>query len=55
MISRFLLSNDILIAPYQKKLGGVGDIDTAKYMSPLKIFEYICLQEKLSSHLTTKF
>ena len=49
MISRFLLSNDILIAPYQKKLGGVGDIDTARYMSPLKIFEYMSSKKAIIS------
>ena len=49
MTSRFLLSNDILIAPYQKKLGGVGDIDTAKYMSPLKIFEYMSSRKAIIS------
>ena len=39
--SKFLRSNDILIAPYKKKLGKTGEIDTSKYMSPLKIFEYM--------------
>jgi glycosyltransferase involved in cell wall biosynthesis len=33
---------DILLAPYQKKVGVVsgGNLDTSRYMSPLKIFEY---------------
>lgn len=40
-VKNFLAKNSILIAPYEKKLGGLGDIDTSKYMSPLKIFEYM--------------
>ena len=47
--SDFLLSNDILIAPYQKKLGGIDDIDTSRYMSPLKIFEYMSSNKPIIS------
>ncbi len=32
---------DILIAPYEKKVSIQGSGDTSKYMSPLKIFEYM--------------
>ncbi len=41
-VYEFMLSFDALIAPYQEKVsvyGGIGD--TAKWMSPLKIFEYM--------------
>jgi glycosyltransferase involved in cell wall biosynthesis len=47
-IYRYLLSFDALVAPYQeqvsvydgwKKIGGSGDV--AKWMSPLKVFEYM--------------
>ena len=48
-VGKFLLSNDILIAPYQKKLGNYGEIDTAKYMSPLKIFEYMSSKKAIIS------
>lgn len=40
--TQYLQSLDILVAPYQKKVtvsGGVGD--TSRWMSPLKIFEYM--------------
>ncbi len=41
-IERFLVSFDILIAPYQKiVLGSPKTIDVKKWMSPLKIFEYM--------------
>lgn len=55
-VSKFLLHNDILIAPYQKKLGGKGEIDTAKYMSPLKIFEYMSSKKAIicSNHRVLK-
>jgi len=33
---------DILLAPYQKKVMiGLGDYDTTKWMSPMKLFEYM--------------
>lgn len=41
-ISQYIVNFDILLAPYQKKVavhGGKGD--TANWMSPLKIFEYM--------------
>lgn len=55
-VGMFLLSNDILIAPYQKKLGDFGEIDTAKYMSPLKIFEYMSSKKAIicSNHKVLK-
>lgn len=39
-VPEFLNKNDILIAPYEKKLGN-GVKDTSEFMSPLKIFEYM--------------
>ena len=55
-ISNFLGKNDILIAPYQTKLGKFGEIDTAKYMSPLKIFEYMSAKKAIicSDHKVLK-
>lgn len=32
---------DILLAPYQEKVGLAGDGDQSKYMNPIKIFEYM--------------
>jgi glycosyltransferase involved in cell wall biosynthesis len=40
-VSSFLLSNDILIAPYQEGAKTNGGKDTSRWMSPLKIFEYM--------------
>jgi glycosyltransferase involved in cell wall biosynthesis len=40
-IHDFLLENDILLAPYQIGPKTNGGKDTAKWMSPLKIFEYM--------------
>ena len=54
--ANFLFSNDILIAPYQKKLGKFNEIDTSKYMSPLKIFEYMSSKKAIicSNHKVLK-
>ena len=40
---KYLNSFDILLAPYQKKVSVFGnhESDTSKFMSPLKIFEYM--------------
>jgi len=41
-ISKFYLKMDILAAPYQRKVHlQSGDITTEKWMSPLKVFEYM--------------
>lgn len=55
-VKKFLSSNDILIAPYEKKLGAYNQIDTAKYMSPLKIFEYMSANRAIicSNHTVLK-
>lgn len=38
----YMISFDVLLAPYQKKVAVHGNAgDTAKFMSPLKIFEYM--------------
>jgi glycosyltransferase involved in cell wall biosynthesis len=38
---RFLMSFNFLLAPYQNKVMVHGGGDTAKWMSPLKVFEYM--------------
>ena len=48
-VSNFLSKNDILIAPYQKKLSTNVNTDTSKYMSPLKIFEYMSAKKAIIS------
>lgn len=55
-ISKFLCKNDILIAPYQRKLGKIEELDTARYMSPLKIFEYMSAKKAIicSNHKVLK-
>lgn len=37
----FMMSFDILLAPYQRKVQVHGGGDTAQWMSPLKVFEYM--------------
>ncbi len=38
----FLQHSDVLLAPYQRKVGGYNESDnTVQWMSPLKIFEYM--------------
>jgi glycosyltransferase involved in cell wall biosynthesis len=43
MVTQYLLAFDILLAPYQKQVAvyGSGNLDTSRWMSPLKIFEYM--------------
>jgi len=42
---RYRLAADVLVAPYQRRVsvygGGNGGLDTVKWMSPLKLFEYM--------------
>jgi glycosyltransferase involved in cell wall biosynthesis len=40
-VAGFLASCDILLAPYQRSVETPGGIDTARWMSPLKMFEYM--------------
>ena len=40
-IKKYINSMDILLAPYQDKVEGHGGGDISKWMSPLKIFEYM--------------
>jgi len=43
---------DVVIAPYQEKVSVPGGIDTSKWMSPLKIFEYMaCAKPMIVSNL----
>ena len=49
-LKKFRQSSDILIAPYMNKVsisGGKGD--TSKWMSPLKVFEYMAAKNPLLS------
>ncbi|MFX4243142.1 glycosyltransferase [Aliarcobacter butzleri] len=40
-VYKYVNSFDILLAPYQNKVSIAGRDDSSKYMSPLKIFEYM--------------
>lgn len=40
-VNKYINSMDILLAPYQSKVEGHGGGDISKWMSPLKIFEYM--------------
>ena len=41
---------DLLLMPYQRKVSiGVKDIDTSKWMSPMKLFEYMSSQKPIIS------
>ena len=51
LVNNFLLKNDLLIAPYEKSVLVSNNIDTSKFMSPLKIFEYMsCARPILASN-----
>lgn len=46
----FLQNSDILLMPYQKKVSiGVKNLDTSKWMSPLKLFEYMSMNKPIIS------
>lgn len=46
--ARFRASMDVLVAPYEKKLAIFGSsLDTSKWMSPLKIFEYMAAKKAI--------
>ena len=55
-IKNFLSNNDILIAPYDKNAVYAGQTETSKFMSPLKIFEYMASKRPIvsSNHLVLK-
>lgn len=55
-IKNFLYNNDILIAPYNKERVYAGQTETSKFMSPLKIFEYMASKRPIvsSNHLVLK-
>ena len=40
----YLAACDILLMPYQRKVAGSGGGNVAKYMSPLKLFEYMAAE-----------
>lgn len=40
-IPKFLSSSDILLMPYDKVINEPGEINTADYCSPMKLFEYL--------------
>lgn len=47
-VSRFRNSMDVLLAPYEKKVTVYGNtLDTSKWMSPLKIFEYMASKKPI--------
>lgn len=47
-VKKYLEQSDILVAPYQKSVRVFGNtLDTAEYMSPLKIFEYMSSQRPI--------
>jgi glycosyltransferase involved in cell wall biosynthesis len=47
-VSQYTSQFDVVLAPYQRKVLGVGrDRDTARWMSPLKIFEYMAAGKAL--------
>lgn len=49
-IPKILKEITILLAPYQKKVGiGKANADTSKWMSPLKIFEYMAAEKAIIS------
>ena len=40
-VASFLAACDVLLAPYQRQVSIASGFDTARWMSPLKIFEYM--------------
>ncbi len=42
-VNKYLKNMDVLLAPYQRKVGTSAGIDTSDRMSPLKIFEYMAV------------
>lgn len=49
IIKRYQISFDVLLAPYQKKVGvsSYTNISTEKWMSPLKLFEYMASKKAI--------
>ncbi|MDQ1284098.1 MAG: glycosyltransferase family 4 protein [Patescibacteria group bacterium] len=48
-VNKYMLSFDVLIAPYQQKVTIQGRGDTCQWMSPLKIFEYMAVGKAILS------
>ncbi|RLA84385.1 MAG: hypothetical protein DRG78_01580 [Epsilonproteobacteria bacterium] len=46
-VYKYINSFDIMLAPYQNKVTIAGKDDSSKYMSPLKIFEYMSSQKTI--------
>jgi len=46
-VYKYVNSFDVLLAPYQNKVSIAGNDDSSKYMSPLKIFEYMASQKAI--------
>jgi len=46
---KFRISFDVLVSPYQKSVSvaGSGSVDTANWMSPLKVFEYMAAKKPI--------
>ena len=47
LVPRYLMSFDILIAPYQSKVLISNGMDTSSWMSPLKLFEYMSVSKPI--------
>lgn len=45
----YLSACDVLLMPYQRKVAVSGGGDTAKYMSPMKLFEYMAMERIIIS------
>lgn len=46
-VYKYVNSFDIMLAPYQNKVSIAGKDDSSKYMSPLKIFEYMASKKAI--------
>lgn len=55
-VKNVLVKTDIALMPYQKKVSSVGQKDIAKWMSPLKMFEYMSYKTAIisSEHIVLK-
>ena len=49
-VSKEMLKMDLLLMPYQKKVSiGVKNVDTSRWMSPMKLFEYMSAKKPIIS------
>jgi len=46
-VYKYVNSFDVLLAPYQNKVSIAGKDDSSKYMSPLKVFEYMASKKAI--------